>query len=905
MTLPKNPAAAVYIVDGTALVYRAHYAFISNPLRTGKGRDVSALFGFINTIFHLIREVKADSMMVMFDTKGPTFRHEMFKEYKATRPEVPPEIIDQIPDVKRFLDIAGIPRLEEAGMEADDLISSFSEKCARVGKETVIVSADKDLMQLVGPKTFQYIPAKGREPARWMGPQDVEEKWGVPPQQLRDFQALAGDHADNVPGVSGIGPKTAVQLLKQFHGLDEIYGHLEAIPSSAVRKKLEAGRESAYLSRELVTLRRDLHLGIDFKELKIAPLEEQPELRSFLREFEFRRLENSLGGALSVETPSPRSPSFSSATPVIATVEALKLWAERVAASSSPLGLAAPGTDEIPFTANLTGLAFSQLGGEQAAFVKVGIGSGGIPGDKAGKILSPLFSDRNRLKVGHDFKRLIHLLQKIKIELSPPYFDTQVASYVLDPSRRHDIGSLSKEFLNRVLQTPDAGKTGDLFSTALSEDSISATMEEAEAVLLLYPILERECRSREQEQLLQKLELPLVSILARMESVGIALDVPVLERMRSDLQVELNRLEGQATKAAGIEFNLNSPSQLREILFDQLKLPTGKKTKTGYSTDSGVLEGLAGLHPLPGILLEYRQLSKLQSTYVEVLPRLVDPVTHRLHALFHQTVTATGRLSSSHPNLQNIPIRSELGRKIRKAFVASPKGWVFLSADYSQIELRLLAHLSSDDYLLEAFHSGDDIHKATACRVFGVTPDQVDGSLRARAKIANFGIIYGMGPQRLAVEMGIPIADAKRFIEEYLEKLPGVRNYLTSIVEEARQRGFVETIAGRRRYLPDLQLDKGRLRSQAERMAINTPIQGSAADLIKQAMVGVQRELAARHLKSRLVLQIHDELLLEIAPDEKDRVGDLIRREMEGAALLTVPLVIEEGWGETWWDAHA
>jgi DNA polymerase-1 len=893
----ETEGGAIFLLDGTQLVYRAHFAFINNPMRTSKGRDVSALFGFVNTVFHLIQELGATRIAVFFDAPGPTFRHEAYEEYKATRPPTPREIKDQIPEVKRFLREAGIYQIEESGIEADDVIASLARALEADGHEVVLVGSDKDLMQLVGEHIRQYSPARGPIPARWYGPEEVEEKWGVPPEGLRDLLALVGDTSDNVPGVPGVGPKTATKLLREFGSLDGIYENLDRIKSAATRKKLQAHKEEAYLSCELITLREDSPPDVGIEELQIPDPRSRSGLLEFLHEFEFRRLEDALrpsaGAKAAKPAPFERVRSGRGLEKACGELRTAK-----------ELGLVCVGHGTSPRSLRLGGVALSD-GGEKTFFVAVGDGSEGVALGELTRCLAPLIGDTARVRVGHNAKTGIHMLRNAGLNVSGPIYDVQVASYVLDPSRRHDLPALAQEFLGRSIPRPSKEKEGDLFSDAgVSEEAAAAACAESQVIPHLRRAMDDMCASVEQKSLLYDVELPLISVLAHMEWDGVALDVPFLSRMNASLEKNLRKLEERAHEETGVEFNLNSPTQLREVLFEKLKLPPKKKTKTGYSTDSGVLESLVDRHPLPRTLLEYRLLAKLQSTYVDVLPKLLHPKTKRLHATFHQTVAATGRLSSSDPNLQNIPIRSPLGREIRKAFVASPEDWSFLSADYSQIELRLLAHLSGDSYLTDAFRKGEDIHTATACRVFDVPAKDVDGTLRAKAKIANFGILYGMGPQRLSVEMGIPVAEAKKFIEEYLEKLPGVRGYLKGIVDEGRKRGYVETILGRRRYLPDLNSRDNRWRSQAERMAINTPIQGSAADLIKRAMVRIHGALFREEFRSRMVLQIHDELLMEAHPEELGEVRDLVRREMEGAAELNVPLVVELGSGRTWWDAH-
>ena len=927
----------VYLVDGSGLIFRAYFALLRRPLTTSRGHHVGALFGFISTLLALLRNEGARHLAVAFDSEGPTFRHERYPSYKANRPETPPELVEQFPLVRRGVEAMGICSLQVEGVEADDLIGSLATQGARAGWEIVIVSADKDFSQLIGSQIAQYVPARGREPARWIRPEDVVEKWGVSPEQFVDFLALSGDSSDNIPGVRGIGPKTAAVLLQAHDDLDAIYAHLAEVTPVGTRTKLEAGRDDALLSRELVRLRTDL-LEFDPDRLRVPKVAERGELRIFLEEHELHSLVTRIfaprapratprqGSLLDAPSAGAAPDAEASVTPggragiadgwdahyvTLTDLEALDR-----ALSSFPrergdetfFALDTETGDLDWRTTPLVGISFGWEPG-RAWYVPIGHDAGGnLPLDGVVRRLDALLADPTLVKAGHNLKFDLHVLRRHGFEVTGPLRDTLVASYLRDPDAHHKLDAVSAELLGHCKVPIESligeGKNRRSMAAVEIAQAGPYACEDADAVVRLKPRLERLLRDVGALQLYRDVEMPLLPVLAAMESAGIELDVALLEAMGTTLAAEMERRSHEIRKLAGEEFNVNSPKQLQVILFEKLKLKPTRRTKTGYSTGREVLEELSTLHPLPRRILDYRQVTKLRSTYVEALPRMVDAGTGRVHASFHQTVTATGRLSSSDPNLQNIPIRTALGREIRKAFVA-PRGFRLLSADYSQIELRLLAHLSGDEYLRQAFRQGADIHRATASRVFGVEEAAVDPAMRARAKVVNFGVLYGMGAQRLAREQGIAVKEASRFIAEYFEKLPGVKAYVDRCVAEARSRGYARTILGRRRYLPDLRSSRHQARAAAERMAVNTPVQGSAADLIKVAMVRLHARLGASRSRTRLLLQVHDELVFEVPAGEVDALTRDVQREMSSVLELEVPLVVATGAGRTWYDAHA
>ncbi len=968
------------VLDALGLAYRAYYAFIGRPLKNSRGENTSAIFGMANMLVRFRRELKPDYWALAWDGPGPTFRHELYSEYKAHRPPMPDDLRSQLTPIEDLARCLGLPVLEKPGMEADDVMATLSRTGAEAGFEVILVTGDKDMLQLVGGSVVVLSPqGKGDDLAR-LDADGVRAKWGVGPEHIRDVLALMGDASDGYPGVPGVGEKTAVELMRSFGSLDALYGRLADVKRPALQKRLNEHKALAYLSRDLATLRTDLDLGLALRDLVVAPVR-RDELTAFAKHWEVRRLEqvaNDLGvadadaGAPVPQRPAERRGTAAEqredvpvtqredapvtrsedgpgapddltqasvfgvgtiarlATPLPASlapglqgdlfaVAAVEAGAETVpslaeievrvhavrARALHGLAVVPVAHGDSPLRSKLVGVAFAARNGDHC-YVPLAHESGAnVDADRLRAWFGAILADPNVEKVAHDWKRTLHELAGAQVGVASPSFDVRLGSFLCDPQRNHSLEALAADVLGVGLDAMEGPLVRGRPRTGPASLSVSVAAHRAglhaAALFPLADALRAQLEAREQWKLYTQLEHPLIAVLVAMERAGVALDASVLTTMSSDMARELATLETRLFTLAGEQLNLASGPQLGRVLFEKLGLPTGRKTKTGWSVDSDVLEGLASQHEFPRLLLEWRTLSKLKSTYADTLPLAMDPRDGRVHTTFDQAGAATGRLASLDPNLQNIPIRTPQGRAIRRAFVAAP-GCVLVGADYSQIELRVLAHLSGDASLVEAFQAGEDVHAATARRIFKLSGD-IPPEFRARAKVVNFGVLYGMGARSLAQQMGLELKDAKEFIDTYFTVYAGVRRYLDSTVEEARTRGWVATLLGRRRYLPELRSTHGGERSFAERAAINTPIQGSAADLVKLAMLSVHRSLA-RSTGSRLLLQVHDELLVECPEGEAEAVTALVRREMEGCYPLSVPLTVSVGTGHTWFDVH-
>jgi DNA polymerase I len=965
------------VLDALGLVYRAYYALIGRPLRNAKGENTSAIYGFGNMALKLRREQHPDRWALAWDGPGPTFRHTMFPGYKATRPPMPDELSSQLAPIEELARCLGLPLIEKPGMEADDVMATLARSGTEAGYDVVLVTGDKDMLQVVSDRVTVLSPQTRGEDYLRIGADEVHRRWGVGPEHIRDVLALMGDTSDNIPGVPGVGEKTAVELMKQFGSLEALYQRIAEVKKPALRKKLEEHRDLAFLSRELATVRADLDLGLTLEDLPVAPIR-RDELVAFARRWGIRRLEAIAGeqGVSTAEAGAPvaarppevrgtaaeqpgtgvrlaerpaRAPSATLAPtgqpdlfgaaktapaerppaprPVPAvqgptTQGALDLWSgdgsevsiddlvERIHAVRARAlhGLAflplAGGGD--PRTAPLVGLALAARDGT-ACYIPLAHATGpNLAREKVVAWLAPAFADPTVPKVGEDLKRDQHLLSGFGLPVAGLAFDVHIGSFLCDPGRGHDLDALARDILGRALPEwpPGAHRARD-GSAAIPVGHTASALEARTAAL--YPIAEAlraQLESRDQWALYQRLEHPLIPVLLEMERAGVAIDAAQLDAMGAKAGEEIARLRAELLAMAGEEVNLESGPQVARILFERLALKPGGKTPSGtLSTRSDVLEELAPLHPFPARLLEYRALTKLKSTYFDTLPRMADPRDGRVHTTYEQTGAATGRLSSSNPNLQNIPMRTPQGRATRRAFVAPP-GALLVGADYSQIELRVMAHLSGDPNLIEAFATGQDVHESTARRIFGIATGPLDPALRGRAKIVNFGIMYGMGARSLSQQMGIGLTEAQEFIAGYFDVYARVRDYLDATVQEARARGYVQTLFGRRLYLPALSSPQGGARASAERVAINAPIQGSAADLMKLAMIRVHRVLKQQRPSARLLLQVHDELVLECPSAEVEAVSELVRTEMEGCFPLRVPLTVSLGHGPTWFDVH-
>jgi DNA polymerase-1 len=861
----------LYLIDASGYVYRAFHALPA--LTTTRGVPTNAVYGFTTMVAKLLREERPPAIAVVFDAPGETFRDELFGEYKANRAPMADELRPQLGYVRRVVEALRLPVIEVPGVEADDVIGTLAAQAARAGLATVIVTSDKDMMQLVDDRTTMLDTVRGRR----IGPAEVRERFGVEPALVPDVLGLMGDAIDNIPGVKGIGEKTAMRLVAELGPVERVLARLDDVERIAglrgakrVRGALAAEAETARLSKRLATIRRDVDVALDLERLRWGGPDPE-KVRPLFLELEFASL---LADVL--PTTACAVEHEAAATP-----DAVRAAAARGRAAGA-VTLGAVLSSPRATVADLRGLALAAPG---APITLVADAAEAALLDA----LRELLADPGVVKTGGDLKAMRVALARRGVGVAGPFFDVSLASYCLDPSRAdHSIGTLAAELLG----LPAGG----------DDDGGQAACRAVVAARQLGPLLEERLRAQEMDRLFREVELPLADVLVEMELAGVLLDLDVLRRLGGELSGTCVRLLDEIYALAGGPFNVGSPPQLRTVLFERLGLSTRgvRRGKTGLSTDVDVLTRLAAEHPLPAKILEYRGLSKLLSTYVEALPALVDPRTGRLHTSFNQTVAATGRLSSSDPNLQNIPIRTEEGRRIRAAFVAAP-GHVLVSADYSQVELRLLAHLADDERLAAGFRAGDDVHARTAADVFGDRP-LAEG--RRLAKVINYGIVYGMGAARAARELGVSTAAAAAYIEEYFRRYAGVRRFIDATVREARERGYVTTILGRRRYLPELNARDSAVRQFAERAATNTPIQGSAADLIKLAMLTVHRRLRERGLGARLLLQVHDELVLEAPAGEAAAVVALVREAMEGVWPLRVPLRVDVRSGANWAEAH-
>ncbi len=871
------------IVDGPALAYRSHYALAKANLRTPDGKTTAATYGYTTTLLKLLRENEPEYACVAFDTEKPTFRHELFKAYKADRPGMPQDLADQLEWIKQITEAVGVRIIEMEGYEADDIIATLARIANEAGYDVVIATGDKDMLQVVNEKTkVVMLSGWGRE-TKVMNTNAILSKFGFSPGLLPDYFALVGDAIDNVPGVRGIGPKTASALVKKFGSLEGIFENLTKVMSARVRKVLAQNRENAFRSRELVLIDSQVPLNLELEDLKRKPIAKD-DLRAIFASLGFRSLIRSVLG---------------DSEPTIDT----RIWQENMSVSDLPH----PG-GKVAVYVNLDGSS-----GVRGRLLGIGLFSrdgfslylpithrepGNLSRGKVREILSKIFEDCS--VVTHDSKVLIECLTRLDLPQPRIVSDTMLAGYLLDPGNtKLAVADLAGQHLGILLENAVRGRAFQTLNQASQ-----ACGRRAWAMAEMIDDLESQLEKQGMIDLYRKVELPLARVLADMELRGVKIDRARLEALGHELDKRLDMIERAAYSSVGHRFNLNSPKEIAHVLFVELGLTPRRRTKSGYSTDIGVLAELSQEHHLPGLILEYRQLAKLKSTYVDQLLKFADPVTDKVHANFNQTVTATGRLSSSDPNLQNIPIRSDLGLEIRKAFVPSSPDWILISADYSQIELRVLAHLSKDERLLESFEKGEDIHATTASAIFKVPREKITPLMRTIAKSVNFGVVYGMGVQGLARATGLSTQEAENFLEEHRRTYPRVYEYISECLELARQRGYVQTILGRRRSIVGLESDQPSQRSAAQRIAINTPVQGSAADIIKLAMLEINKEITSRNLRGGIVIQVHDEILIDCPRAEGDIMEEIIRDKMGNAFDLCVPLEVQVGKGGSWYEAH-
>lgn len=906
-------SAPIVLVDGSSYLYRAFHAL--PPLVNSTGQPTGAVKGVISMLRRLAKDYPSSPVAVVFDAKGKTFRDELFAEYKANRPPMPDELRPQVDPIHHIIRAMGLPLLVIEGVEADDVIGTLALQAAAKGLEVVISTGDKDMAQLVNG----HITLVNTMTSTVLNAAGVVDKYGVPPELIIDYLALVGDSSDNIPGVSGVGEKTALALLRGIGGLDDLYGQLERVPTLDVRgakslpAKLEAAREMAYLSRRLATIKTDVELPFGPADLANAEPDRDALIELF-RQLEFKSwLEELLVGAAEqgAEVASP-VPSVARDYHVVLTEAELDAWIAELAAA--PLFAFDTETTSLDYMeACIVGVSFAAAPG-RAAYVPVGHDYPGAPDQLDRELvltkLRPLLEDAGKPKLGQNLKYDRSVLANHGVELRGIAYDTMLESYVLDAAgSRHDMDTLALKYLGiRTIAYEDvAGKGAKQisFSQVALEQAGPYAAEDADVVLqlheVLWPKLEAEPKLR---SVFLDIDMPLVPVLSRMERNGALVDRQLLTTQSHELGTRMLELEQQAYELAGQRFNLGSPKQLCEILFDKLQLPVLKKTPTGSpSTAEEVLVELAVEYPLPRLLLEYRSLSKLKSTYTDTLPEMINPRSGRIHTSYHQAVAATGRLSSSDPNLQNIPVRTQEGRRIRQAFIAPP-GYRIVAADYSQIELRIMAHLSQDRSLLDAFERGLDIHRATAAEVFGATLEAVSADQRRSAKAINFGLIYGMSAFGLARQLEVARGEAQLYIDQYFARYPGVKRFMDDTRQDAAERGYVETLFGRRLYVPEITSRNVQRRQAAERTAINAPMQGTAADIIKRAMMAVDRWLQEQGVDARMIMQVHDELVFEVAEGCVEEFVGSITGLMAGAASLDVPLLVEVGVGNNWDEAH-
>ena len=888
----------IYLIDGSSYIFRAFFG-LRQQLATSKGFPTNALYGFINMLQKVIRVEKPDYLVVAFDSPDKTFRHKIYPDYKANRDAPPEELSKQFPYFEPIVEAYGLSSIRRPGFEADDIIGTLAKKGAKEGLDVVIVSGDKDMMQLISPNVYMLDTMKNKK----FIDKDVLEKFGVTPDKVIEVMSLMGDSSDHIPGVAGVGPKTAAALIQKFGSIESLYKRIDEVEKNKVKEKLERDKENAFMSRELVTIDTKMDLEFNSDLMKLGKVD-KTKLKKLFEEFEFVSFLEGVQGEVTNSLKVDRS-----GYKTILTEASFDVLLKRLVKEKS-FAFDVETTSKRPVWARIVGISFSFRGGD-SCYLPLSHRYLGAPDQlelkKVCERLKPIFEDKSIKKCGHNIKYDLIVMANEGIALDGVDFDSMIASYLLNPSSRgHGLDDLTMEYFGHqnltYKQMVGTGKKEICFDEVEVDRATEYAAEDSDMTWRLKEKLGPKLKGTTLK-LYKEIELPLLEVLAEIELNGVHVNRKHLVELSSKIDKELLHLKKDIYLLAGEEFNINSPKQLSVILFEKLKLPVVKKTKTGYSTDVSVLELLATDHKLPKQIVSYRQLAKLKTTYVDALPGEIFYNTRRVHTSFNQTIAATGRLSSSNPNLQNIPIRSDMGREIRKAFTAEGDN-ILLSADYSQIELRILAHLSKDKALKNAFDKGEDVHARTAADIFGGSIDQIDEKSRRMAKAVNFGIIYGLSAFGLSRQLNISRYDAKNFIDQYFLLYSKVKDFMNNTIAEARECGYTLTMFNRRRYLPDLKSDNRQVRESAERTAINSPIQGSAADLIKVAMIRLSRSLKKIKLSSKMILQIHDELLFECPIHEKKEIESLVSKEMEGACRLSVPLVVDMGWGKNWSEAH-
>ena len=928
----------LYLLDAYALIYRAYYAFLKNPRINSKGENTSAILGFVNTLEEVIQKEQPTHLGVAFDPSGGTFRHEAYPEYKAQREETPEAIRFAVPIIKRLLKAYNIPVLEEPGYEADDVIGTLAHQADKQGIETFMMTPDKDYGQLVTDHVKMYRPAVGKSAEEILGPAEVSQKWGISsPTQVIDILGLMGDAVDNIPGCPGVGEKTAAKLIQEFGSIENLVENTDKL-KGALKEKVENNIEQIKTSKWLATIKTDVPIQLDMEMLKMEE-PNQEALQKIFEELEFRTL---MRKKINAPTPTPISKPEKKGNAIQGDLfsgfgnsneEEATLFSDNNTIGNSMLrynketadyqlvdtpdkikNLVAilQGAKEVcldtettstdPIKARLVGVSFSIKEG-QGWYVPV------YENQEALELLRPIYENPDTPKIGQNLKYDLQVLLNHGIELRGPMFDTMIAHYLLHPEMRHGMDYLAEAYLHyqtiHIDELIGTGKNQKSMAELSSEEVYVYACEDTDITLRLKNLFAPELEKEGLMKLFQEIEMPLMPVLAYMERNGVCIDTEGLRETSVLYSEEMQRIEEEIYQLAGVHFNISSPKQVGEVLFDQMKITNKpKKTKTGqYATTEEILVSLKSKSPIVGKILEYRGLKKLLSTYIDALPELINPDTGHIHTSFNQTVTTTGRLSSSNPNLQNIPVRDEQGKEVRKAFIPEA-GQEFFCADYSQIELRIMAHLSGDENLIEAFNAGQDIHAATAAKIFHKALEEVTSDERRKAKTANFGIIYGISAFGLAERLDVSRTEAKELIDGYFLTYPGVKEYMEKSIAMAREKGYTETIFKRRCYLPDINSNNANVRGNAERNAINSPIQGSAADIIKIAMIRVYQRMKAEGIRSKMILQVHDELCFTVLPEEKKRLERIVVEEMQNAVQMRIPLIADTGWGSNWLEAH-
>lgn len=881
---------ALYLIDGNSYVYRAFYAI--RGLTNSKGFPTNAIYGFTNMLLKIIKEKKPESLVVSFDTPAITERHKLFKEYKAHRPETPQELVQQLPYIRDMISAFNIKIFEIPGYEADDLIGTIAKKASLNGDKVFIVTADKDMLQLVDKNIKVYDAGKDKI----LDEEYVKEKFGVGPERMTEFMALTGDAADNIPGIKGIGEKTAKELLSEFSSLEDIFLHTEKIKKERLRTMITENKDIALLSQKLATIDTAVPFDIDLNEFGMK----DPDWLSLLtlfKEFEFTTMMKLLP---SVENTEYRHETINSASRLREVVSTIK----------DCIAIDSEATGKDPLADTLVGLSLC-VEKEKAFYIPIAHSPLILPLAEQtalsdiSNILEPVLVNENIAKIGHNLKYDLILLGQNGIEVRGKLFDTMIAAYLLNPNKaNHSLDEVSFEYLSKRKRSfAEVLKKRPSFAEVTIEEATPYAAEDAALSFELKEILFAKLEENGLEKIYFDIEMPLIEVLISIEKNGIKIKAEILNDLSRKMTAEIDSIQKRVFFLAGEEFNINSPKQLSMILFQRLGLSPSKKTKTGFSTGMEVLEELSKTHEMPSEVLNYRSLTKLKTTYLDVLPGLINQRTGRIHTSFNQTVTATGRLSSSEPNLQNIPIRGDWGKRIREAFIAE-EGNLLLSADYSQVELRILAHLSKDKGLADAFRDGLDIHTRTASELYSVPLDKVTTEMRRVAKTVNFGVIYGISAYGLSEALDIERKEAEKYIKQYFDRHQGVREYIDRSISEAEKKGYVSTLFGRKRPVLELRNKNKNIRQQGERLAVNSPIQGTAADIIKLAMINIHRRFMAEAINAKMILQVHDELLFELPEKELDKVRGIAREEMEGAISLSVPLNVDIGHGKNWAEAH-